>query len=322
MYTAQRKLVMAMSIRITDMKKGGNYQDVTVMLNRVQKHPFRSKAGEYLSLDFQDRSGVISGRMWDIPHDLDDLGERCTANSGLYVNLTCQAEEYQGKLQLIVKHMAVVPDESVDIRDFLPTTIHDVDDLSKELNQFIEEVRDTEYKTLLTAVFSEYASEFANGIGGIKMHHSYVGGLLEHTLQVTILAVHACDHPILFPELNRDLVITGSLLHDIGKVDEYLYRRAFAMDPTGVEHRYGGIALLERVVVSHGLSIESKKLRDLKHIIMTHHGPYGDETLRMDIPEAVVVHNSDALSGKVNGMLQDKGRLGKAGKGTAGTTDQ
>lgn len=303
-------------VRVEDLELGKSYsgRELILKLSSVQKGTFKSKPGFFYTLNFQDNTGMIGGKMWDVPQKLVELNleKECLENQGLYTAIIGDVSDYRGTLQLNVKDLDIVPDKDVNPSDFLPVVHRDRKELIAQLRSLINQIENPQLKKLVVAIFTEdeYFNGFINGIGGLKHHHNYVGGLLEHTIQVVLIAIHAAENPFLFPEVNKDLVIAGGLCHDIGKVKEYLFTKSFTMNPHGIEHRYEGIGIVERTIQKHNLEIEPKLLRDFKHIIASHHGSFSDSSLRLDTPESVIIHNADCMSAHVNGNLINSGLIG------------
>lgn len=281
-------------------------QELVVMLSAVKTNT--SVNGEYYQLTFQDNTGVLDGVMWKIPPHLKNLHQQCIDEEGLYVAVTGRASLYKGKMQLSAENLEVLDASEVNPLKFLPVVAQDRTELWKKVKELIAQVQDEEYQNLLLAFFNheEWRNGYVTGIGGVKMHHNYIGGLLEHSVQVTSTALFAADGAFMFPNLNRCLIITGGLLHDIGKIKEYLYQKSIAYNPNGIEHRYEGVSMLDVLIDRQNLSIDAVKLKQLKNIIMSHHGTWGDTNIRMETPEAVVIHHADCISAHVNGFKEPR----------------
>jgi 3'-5' exoribonuclease len=297
--------------RIKDLKSGDVVRNMVLLLNSAKKMGFKNKDGFYLSLHFQDISGEVEGKIWDVPPELATLPEDCKENEGLFVAVDCLVDEYREKLQLTVNKIRLVSEDEVNPADFLPMVEWDRTDLFNQVRNLIEQISDADYKKFVLAIFSDEQIRrgFVDCIGGIKMHHNYRGGLMEHSLEVALIALSITQNKFLYPELNPSLLIAGALLHDIGKINEYRYSKNFSMNPYDVEHRYGGIGIIERILEKYKLDIPAEKVWNIKHIIISHHGHYIDEKMEFLTPEAIVVHNADAISAHVNGMLKEKGLL-------------
>lgn len=293
-----------MTKTITELVVGDQFSTegaLVLMVSSVKVQ--KSQRGEYFQLTFQDKSGSMNGVMWEIPSSLKDLPEICAAQEGVVAHFLGDVTEFKGTKQLTAKRLILVPEEEVDPTNFVPVVTHDRGEMWQEIRRLIAEVKDPEYKSLLVAVFNdvEVRNNFVSGIGGVYHHHNYIGGLMEHTLQVTRIALGAIDAPFAFPNLNRDLIITGGILHDIGKTKEYLFTKAISYNTNAIEHRYEGVAMLDLIIYKNELSIAPEKLKLVKNIIMSHHGSFGDASIKIESPEGVVIHHSDCISAFVNG---------------------
>lgn len=293
-----------MTKTISELTVGDNFtseKELMLMVSSVKVQ--KSARGEYFQLGFQDKSGSIGGVMWEVPKSLENLPDLCTENEGVVVSFIGDVTEFKGVKQLTAKRLILIPDTEIDPTNFVPVVPQDRSEMWKEVRKLIAEVQDTEYKSLLVAVFNDITirNNFVNGIGGVYHHHNYIGGLLEHTLQVVKLALAAVDAPFCFPNLNRDLIITGALLHDLGKTKEYLFSKSLSYNPTGIEHRYEGVAMIDLVIYKNELEVDPLKLKQLKNIIMSHHGDYGDSSIKIETPEGIVIHHADCTSAHVNG---------------------
>lgn len=284
-------------------------ENVTLLLSSATMKP--SKKEPFFQLNFQDKTGSIEGVMWKIPLHLNNLSELCIEKQGVVVSVIGKVTEYQGKVQLTADDLVILPEDQVDPTQFLPVVAQDRSEMWKTVKNLISQVRDAEYRNLLTVFFNDekIRSGFVNGIGGLRHHHNSIGALMEHTIQVTSLALYAAEGPFMFPNLNKDLIITGGLLHDIGKIKEYLFSKAFLYNPYGIEHRYEGVAMIDVMIERHKLTIDPLKLKQLKNIIMSHHGEWGDQSIKAETPEATAIHHADCISAHVNGYFIKEAKM-------------
>jgi 3'-5' exoribonuclease len=260
-----------------------------------------TKAGKpYLRLRVGDSTGTVDCMVWE-------EAERAAAGfkSGDIVLLTGKASEYAGRVQLEAVTIVAAEPRDVDPRDFLPCTHRDVDELKGFLRFHVDSVYDPHYRALLQAIFGDEAflERFSTAPAAKAFHHAYLGGLLEHTVSV----VELCDHVAQqYPRVNRDLLVTAALLHDIGKVDELSYDRAIDYSDAG---RFLGHVILGVTFVSERAAripgFPEEKLQYLLHAIVSHHGelewgsPKRPKTL-----EALIIHHLDNLDAKVKGFLE------------------
>ena len=257
-----------------------------------------TKAGKpYLSLVLMDASGEISCRVWENAEQL--MGE-CPA--GAVVLVSGQAQAYKGILQLRIDSLSRVAESEVDLALFVPSTKGNVSEMAKELVKLVGSVENPFLKELLLSMFGErpLMAGMKKAPAAKAMHHAYVGGLLEHTLAVARLAESICT---LYPTLDRSLLITGALLHDIGKLKEFSFDSfPFEYSDRGrlVGHMVLGIEMIQEKI--NGISGFPEELGDrLKHLILSHHGRYefGSPSLPM-MQEAFALNFLDDLDAKIN----------------------
>jgi 3'-5' exoribonuclease len=256
---------------------------------------FRSKPGQYLNLTLADRTGEIVGRVWD---NAEALAEVLTP--GRIVRVVGRVEEFQGKLQLIVAQAEACRETDIDLSDYLAASRRDPLDMVEELEGIIEEVQNAHLQALLKAFFDDgaFRGRFVRSAGAKSLHHSFVSGLLEHTLGV-VRIVKAVNES--HPQTNRDLLLAGALLHDIGKTEELATDTSIEYTDTG--RLLGHTVLTDRMVRERlrGLPDFPKALEDLLvHMLLSHHGQkeYGAPIVPMTA-EACALHYADNLDAHV-----------------------
>lgn len=260
-----------------------------------------TKSGKpFLKLRVGDRTGTVDCVVWD-------RAERIAAGFGVgdLVEIQARASEYQGTVQLEVGEVRKAPPGRADPRAFLPATYRDVEELKGFLQFHVDSVYDSHYRALLRAVFEDegFLARFADAPAAKSFHHAYLGGLLEHTVAVADLCDHVSQQ---YGRVNRDLLITTALLHDVGKVDELTFERAIDYSDAG---RFLGHVILGVTLVSERAAgipgFPEEKLRMLLHAIVSHHGEleWGSPKRPKTI-EALILHHVDNLDAKVKGFLE------------------
>ncbi|MFZ5761679.1 MAG: 3'-5' exoribonuclease YhaM family protein [Thermodesulfobacteriota bacterium] len=256
-----------------------------------------TKTGKpYLMLTVMDATGEMAGRVWD---NAEQLMPECPA--GAVVSLSGKAESYRGVMQLKIDTLMRLDPASVDPADFLPTTPGDIKAMTRELKAIADNVENPFLRELLLSFLEDrkFMAAFKSAPAAKAMHHAYVGGLLEHTLAITKLAIAVCD---LYPSLDRSLLLAGVLLHDIGKIKEFDTAKIPAdYSDSGrlVGHMVLGIGMIdERLATIKGFPPDLAAR--LKHLILSHHGShdFGSPVLPMMI-EAFVLHFLDNLDAKI-----------------------
>ncbi len=280
---------------INQLREGQAVEDIFLVgaMSRAE-----TRAGKpYLMLTLMDRTGEIEARLWE---NADVYREACAPGS--LVQVSGQAQSYRNVLQLRVNSVAPVQRESVAGELFLQGSAKDISRMATEITGLARSTKDPFCRKLLLALFDDPAffSEFTRAPAAKSMHHAYLGGLLEHTLAVAELADRVAA---LYPTLDRDLLLTGALLHDIGKTRELAFD-AYPFEYTDRGRLSGHLILgveMMRDAVRDIDSFPEDLAGRLEHLILSHHGRYefGSPTLPM-ISEAFVLNFLDDLDAKLN----------------------
>ena len=267
-----------------------------------QKQTALTKAGKpYESLLLQDKTGTLDAKVWD---PSSQGIEECEALDYIYV--MGDVTSFQGTLQLNIKRLRKVSEGEYDPKDYLPVSDYNVEEMYRELQGYVKGLSNPYLKKLAGGLFLEdadFAKRFQFHSAAKSVHHGFVGGLLEHTLSVTKLCAFFAER---YPMLNRDLLITAALFHDIGKLEEL---SAFpANDYTDEGQLLGHIAMGMEIVGMRIRGIEgfpAKLANELKHCILSHHGEleYGSPK-KPAIPEAVALNFADNLDAKMETMKE------------------
>jgi 3'-5' exoribonuclease len=271
----------------------------------VRKSLLHTKGGApYLAVTLADRTGEMEGRVWDEAERFDQAFER-----GAYVEVDGFASIYGGRIQLKVDGIRPVAREEVNPRDFLPVTRFDVDLMWKELRTLVDGVGDPLIRALLISFVDDPAIGplLRQAPAAKNVHHPFVGGLLEHTLSVMQLAHRIADH---YPRANRDLLVAGALLHDLGKTRELTVDQGFDYTTEGrlVGHLLITIQWIhEKAAQIPGFPPELEM--HLTHLVAAHHGEleHGSPKVPHTL-EAMLVHALDELDSRVQSwtMIMDR----------------
>ena len=266
----------------------------------------------YLALQLADKTGEIGAKVWD---NAETLAPACP--EGGFVTVSGQAQSFQNALQIRVTDLAAVPAGAVDLADFVPRTVHDIDAMWRELRGFAGRIEDQDYRRLVADLLDdpELAGRFRQAPAAKHMHHAYLGGLLEHTLAIVRLADAVSRF---YPDIDQDLLIAAAILHDIGKVLEFSYDTpAFDYSERG---RLEGHLVLGAEFVSRRIerldNFDERKATLVRHCILSHHGrlEFGSPTVPM-ILEALVLNLLDDLDAKANYLHRLAGEQGAAETG-------
>ena len=273
-----------------------------------------AKGSEYLELKLGDASGDLKAFLWDVRAIEGDL-DRVVPDA--FLKVKGQVSAYNGRLQMRLDKVRFAQDEEVgELSRFFPTSRRPVAEMTQELDAAIARTRDPWIRGLLEALLVndlELRAAFCKAPAAKSLHHVCLGGLLEHTLSVLGMAERACEH---YPELNRDLVTAGVLLHDVGKSAELTYQRSFGYSDEG--NLIGHISMESEWIsrAAAGIPDFPANLRlQILHIVLSHHGKleYGSPVLPKT-PEALLVHYLDDLDGKLEAMF--RGIREDAGEGS------
>lgn len=260
-----------------------------------QKQNLKTKTGKtYLSLKLQDKTAVVDAKVWELHNDIGDFEENDIIKIDGVVLL------YNNEPQIKVSRIRRSDEGEYDVGDFIPRTEKDIDELYGKLLGFIDSITNTFLRKLLESIIldNEKISKAITSHSAAKnMHHNYLGGLLEHTVAVAEI----CDFMSgRYKFVNRDLLITAAILHDIAKVFELdpMPSSGYTDDGQMLGHIYMGAELVSR---------ESEKIENfphtlqslLKHAILAHHGEYefGSPKLPMTI-ESHLLHAADNMDAK------------------------
>jgi 3'-5' exoribonuclease len=281
----------------------------------ISKQVKPKKTGEpYLALNLGDRTGQIEAKMWDNVEDSINAFEQDD-----FIKVKGLLNKYKNRFQITIHKLRKLGDVEVDFSDYLPKTSKDIGELWKTLATFVASMKDPHLKALLEAFMAdpEIAERYRNAPAAKTLHHAYIGGLLDHVVSLFC----SCDLMSRnYRQINRDLLLTGAFLHDIGKIHELAYNRSFSYSTRG--------QLLGHMVIELGmLQTKLDKLPDfpvelktlVEHLIISHHGEYefGSSKLPM-FPEALMLHYLDDLDSKMENMRAHFER--EAGSGSAWTS--
>ena len=284
-------------IFVNQLSKGQAVESIFLVKEKVLA---KTKTGSpYLSVRLADRTAEVEGRIWDSALDFVSLFEKDD-----FVKVRADVDEFQGVLQLRISKLRKCAESEVVLEDFLPKTSKDIENMFTELKTIASRVRQPFLQQLLDAFFrdEQWAKKFKMAPAAKAVHHVYLGGLLEHTLSVVQLALLIGPR---YPGIDQDFLLTGALLHDLGKTSELSFERAFDYTDPGrlLGHIILTVEMMEEKIRSIPEFPENLALL-LKHLILSHHGEYefGSPKLPMTL-EALLLHHLDDLDAKVNAVV-------------------
>jgi 3'-5' exoribonuclease len=281
---------------VSDLKPN----ELVTALFLVQSKEIRQKrTGEpYLSMTLSDRSGELDAKMWDNVTEVMDSFDRDD-----FVKVKGLFQLYNNRPQFTVHKLRPVQDHEIDFADFFPASTRDPEEMWAELRAMVADMRNPHLKGLLYAFLNDtaIASAYKIAPAAKTIHHAFRSGLLEHVLSLCGLARLVGPH---YPSIDTDLLLTGAILHDIGKIHELTYDRGFAYSTEG--QLIGHISLAMRMMADKLRTLPDfpVELRNLvEHMILSHHGllEYGSPKVPA-FPEALLLHHLDDLDSKMEAM--------------------
>jgi 3'-5' exoribonuclease len=286
----------AKTLYIDQIKERDRVESIFLVRDKITAMAKNGKP--YMTLKMMDRTGEVEGRIWD---QVDQFSAMFEKNDFILVN--AKASVYMGKMQLVVQDLKKIEETLVALGDFLPVSQRPMADMRQELDRVLESLTNPYIEALLRAFFDDpkFFALYSKAPAAKAMHHVFLGGLLEHSLAVVGLAV---DVAARYPQVNRDLLICGALLHDVGKVSELSYQRSFDYTDEGklLGHIIIGVQMVED---------RSRQIADfpgelsmlIKHLLLSHHGQYDfGSPKRPKFLEAVILNFIDDLDSKINGV--------------------
>ena len=281
---------------ITDIKAGDRVDDIFVLSEKILSQ--KKDGNNFLNVTLSDKTGTIKGVVWD---NVDQIAAGIT--SGDFAHVNGSVSDYRGTLQVVIKNMEPFSPDRVDPSDFLPQTSRDIEGMFERLVKRMDSITTDYLKALIDAFFKdkEFVNKFKTAPAGKKMHHAYIGGLLEHTLSMASLADKIAGH---YSGIDRDLLLSGAILHDIGKIDEFEYQFKIDYSDKGrlLNHIVIGIEMVDDKLSGIEHFPEDQMLL-LKHLIVSHHGTreFGSPEPPKTI-EAVLLNYIDEIDSKVNAI--------------------
>ena len=278
--------------------------DEVFLASGKQLRPNRS-GNLYLQVELSDRSGSIGARMWNASE-----GVYKSFNDGDYVRVAGTAQLFQGAMQLIATSVSKVDPAEVDEDEFLLLPPVEADKLVARLTEIVRGMTNPHLQTLAECflVDESFMAKFTRAPAGIKNHHAYQGGLLQHTVNLmeVVLRISPC-----YPQIDRDLLLTGAFLHDMGKIDELSYDREMAYSSEGqlIGHVVMAVGMLEAKLAEaerlSGETMPDETALRIKHMLVSHHGEYehGSPRLPMTL-EAMALYMLDNLDAKIDSFGQ------------------
>jgi 3'-5' exoribonuclease len=291
--------------RFVEQLRDGDPLDDVYLVTDKQLRANRN-GNTYLLLELRDRTGGISARLWN-------AGDQTARgfDPGDFLHATGKVQLFQGSLQVILNTIDRVEAQKVELTDFLPHTEQSIPKLLERLKGYLLRLGNPHLRALAECFLmdDDFMRGFTTCPAGVKLHHAYVGGLLEHVASM----MDAADRLLpLYPGVDRDLLLMGVFLHDAGKVRELTYRRAFGYSDEGqlVGHLAIGVEMLTEMAAKvpdlTGEPVPREVMLRLQHMILSHHGTleWGSPKVPMT-PEAMLLHLIDMLDTRMHQVARE-----------------
>ena len=259
----------------------------------------QKKTGDpYLSLTLADRTGELDAKMWDNAAEVLDTFDRDD-----FIKVKGLVQVFQNRLQLTIHKLQKLADSEVTFADYFPASKRDPAEMEAELNAAVAGIGNSHLKALLESIFGDpqIMAAFRLAPAAKSIHHAFLSGLIEHVLSMVKVARFCAGH---YADIDTDLLLTGVLLHDIGKIQELVYARTFGYSDEGqlIGHIVMGVKMLdEKARAIPGFP--PKLLTLVEHLILSHHGTleWGSPKVPV-LPEAMLLHHVDNMDSKMEAM--------------------
>ncbi|MFA9400185.1 MAG: HD domain-containing protein [Acidobacteriota bacterium] len=263
----------------------------------ARKDRLTAKNGSaYLSLELRDRSGAIPARIF---RESDRIGLRF--ERGDVIEVRGRVERFRGQLSAELDNAVRVDPGQIDPTEFLPAAYRDLDELEGFLEHLTREVHAADLRAVVeTLLFTgSAAEEFRRAPCTTAGHHSYVGGLIEHTVAVSTLVTETC---VLHPRLNSDLLMAAALIHDIGKTGEFTYGAEIGLSERG--RTLGHLQIGAELITAASADLDPDRRDALLACVMCHHGTDALRLRHFPSPEAIALFRLNALDAQVKTALE------------------
>jgi len=286
---------------IKDVKPGQQLNEVYMITQPVLRNTTRGDL--YIAMYISDRTGKLNGRMWQVTESIYNQ-----LPSEGFVHIRGKSELYQGALQIVINDIVVVEADKVNLADYMPKTEKNVAEMFKETKQILAGIKNADLKTLVSEFLgdTDLMRQFCTAPAAMKLHHSYLGGLLEHTHNMLKVAVAILP---LYPKIQGELVLAAIFLHDMAKTRELSYDIGFSYTDSGqlLGHIVQGVTMVNnkaQTLAKKGVIINKELLSNLEHIIVAHHGQYDFGSPKLPATaEAFFVKYVDDLDAKMNQVV-------------------
>jgi len=284
---------MDQHLDVTAFNEGDTVEGFYLVKEKTMRQTRQGK--DYLDLEIMDRTGSICAKIWD---DAEDIHE--TFGAGDIIKIRARVGAYNDRLDLTIKKVrASISDDELKVADFMPTTPYDIDELFESMLAILSTIEHPDLKALIDSYLEndEFCATFKQCTASKKIHHAYCGGLLEHTCSVVTILEFFSKH---YDGIDRDILLTGGFLHDLGKMKELSHGADMSYTTPGTlnGHMYLGAEMVRKQIESMD-SFPDALATEIIHMILSHQGEleWGSPVVPMT-REALLIHFADNLDAK------------------------
>lgn len=278
--------------KIKDFSEGERVETNLLVTSVVRG--LTNSGSPYLSLTLQDSSKTIDGKLWDVKPEIEKA-----IQIGKVYTFEMEINTYRNNLQAKVLNVCPVDEASIDMNDFVSTSPISKEELRDVIHNAVNAINNHNLAQIVTALLNHYDSDVFEYPAASKIHHNFVGGLATHTSGMIKLANALCD---LYPQLNRDYLVAGAIVHDLGKIEEL--SSPVVTEYTVEGKLLGHISILDARLLQVGKELkleDSEELLLLRHMVLSHHGEYEfGSPVRPETIEAEMLSFIDNIDAKVN----------------------
>ena len=283
---------MNMAKKVKDFTEGERI-DTNLLISSIVRGTTNS-GSPYLTMVLQDSSKAIDAKLWDVKPELEKQLE-----VGKVYDFDLEVIKYKNNLQEKVLRVLPVPQSEIDMEDFVFKSPVSKDALRSSIQEGINLIENTKIAQIVSAALNYYASDFYDYPAAAKIHHNFIGGLATHTSGMIRVAAALCS---IYPSLNRDYLIAGVIIHDLGKIEEL--SSPVVTEYTREGKLLGHISIMDARLLQIGKEIgleDSEELLLLRHMVLSHHGQfeYGSP-VRPETMEAEILNLIDNIDARIN----------------------
>ncbi len=283
---------MIMAKKVKDFTEGERVEANLLISSAVRGTT--NSGSPYLTLVLQDSSKAIDAKLWDVKPELEKQLE-----VGKVYDFDLEVIKYKNNLQAKVLRVLPVPQSEIDMEDFVFKSPVSKDALRSSIQEGINLIENTKIAQIVSAALNYYAADFYDYPAAAKIHHNFIGGLATHTSGMIRVAAALCS---IYPSLNRDYLIAGVIIHDLGKIEEL--SSPVVTEYTKEGKLLGHISIMDARLLQIGKEIgveDSEELLLLRHMVLSHHGQYEyGSPVRPETMEAEILNLIDNIDARIN----------------------